>query len=60
VRPDHFCEQLLVAGKESTGLSPEIDKALQIVDKQGQKEVDRRLPRNVVGERLVRIAIDDR
>jgi transposase len=35
LRPHDFREQLLVAGDEAAGMSPEIDKTLQVVDDRG-------------------------
>ncbi len=58
--PHDLREQFLVARDETTGLAPEVDEVLHVVDQHGDQHVDRGLPRDVIDQRFVGIAIDER
>jgi len=57
--PHNLCEQLLVAGDETAGLSPEVDETLEVVDEHGDQGVDHGLPGDVICQRLVGVTVDE-
>jgi hypothetical protein len=57
--PHGLREQLLVTSDETTGLSPEVDKMLHVVDERGYQKVDRGLPGDVIYQWLVGVVIDE-
>src|SRR5262249_6770189 len=60
MRPDNLTHQLPVRHTEVPRVPPERHEVLQVVDEQGARDRDHRLPHDVVHQRLVREAIDKR
>src|SRR5271156_3736799 len=58
--PDYLGEQFLVAANDTAGLLPVIEKALRVVDEHRHQGVDRSFPHDVVSQRFVGVAVDER
>jgi len=58
--PDQCGEQSLVARNHAARLLPAVVEILQIVDERGSENIVHRRSRDVVGQRLIGVAIDHR